>query len=77
MFLPERSVQLEREERMRNYKKVEELTQQRFASQEMNEACCISVSEVACGDPQCSPIDTIVSLTFDSYVYTIPTNNIH
>jgi hypothetical protein len=68
MFLPNRSVQQEKEQRARYYKRVEELTQQRFASQEMNDACCISVQEVVCGDPACSPVDTVVSLTFDSYV---------
>jgi hypothetical protein len=30
-------------------------------------ACQISVTEVQCGDPQCAPIDTALTIVFDRY----------
>lgn len=65
MFLPGRSVEQERQQKQTHYQRVEELIRQTFDSKQIDDACTITVQEVACGDPACSPIDTIVCLTFN------------
>lgn len=65
MFLPGRSVEQENIDRKKHYKRVVDLMQETFESKEIRDACTVTVQEVQCGDPNCAPIDTIVSLTFD------------
>ena len=68
MFLPDRSIADEKEKRQQAYKQIEEYCTSLIESNSIKEACIISVQEVACGDPQCSPIDTMITLSFPSYV---------
>jgi hypothetical protein len=66
MFLPGRSVDQEKAVRQAAYKNIEEWSKGIIDSPPVQQACLISVQEVQCGDPNCSPIDTVVTLTFDS-----------
>jgi hypothetical protein len=36
--------------------------------EDIRSACQISVTEVQCGDPNCAPIDTALTIIFDRYV---------
>lgn len=66
MFLPGRSVDQEKAVRQAAYQKIEEWSKELIESEPVRQACIISVQEVQCGDPNCAPIDTVVTLTFDS-----------
>ena len=69
MFLPDSlgSQQKEAEERKKAYRQIEtwgmELIPENFRANVL-----ISVQEIACGDPQCAPIDTSVTIQFQGYV---------
>jgi hypothetical protein len=69
MFLPERSLVEEKEKRQRTYKQIEENCMSLIESDPIKESCIISVQEVVCGDPQCAPIDTLITVSFPSYVF--------
>jgi hypothetical protein len=66
MFLPGRSVDDEKAVRQAAYHKIEEWSKKLIESETVRQACLISVQEVQCGEPNCAPIDTIVTLSFDS-----------
>ena len=70
MFLPTRIIQLELQEKQRQYRRVEELVNQLLPTEYQTE-CTISVQEVQCGDPQCAPIDTVVTILFERYVLSL------
>jgi hypothetical protein len=69
MFLPGRSVDDEKATRQAFYKQIEEWCTSLIESEIVRQSCLITVQEVICGDPQCAPIDTIVSISFESYVF--------
>lgn len=48
----------------RAYNKIEEMCIQ-IIPPHLREGCVISAQEVQCGDPMCSPIDTMVTLMFE------------
>ena len=68
MFLPDRSLVDEKEKRQKSYQQIEAYCSSLIESNEIKDACIISVQEVVCGDPQCAPIDTMITLSFPSYV---------
>jgi len=62
--MPGRDVQKEQQEKQRQYRKVEAMAEE-LIPERMRKDCTVSVQEVQCGDPQCSPIDTVVTLLFE------------
>ena len=68
MFLPDRSIADEKQKRQQTYKQIEENCISLIESEAVKEKCIISVQEVVCGDPQCAPIDTMITVSFPSYV---------
>lgn len=69
MFLPENAAQANNAEKQRKaaFKKIEEWSLQLIPEPLRNDVT-ISVQEIQCGDPQCSPIDTAIAVVFDRYV---------
>jgi hypothetical protein len=69
MFLPGNQAEKDKEEEERKaaFKKIEEWSLETIPAEIRGEAQ-ISVQEVQCGDPQCAPIDTAVTITFEKYV---------
>lgn len=65
MFLPNRNTQSEDAERRKHFQRVEELCMEKMAT-DIRTNCILSVQEVQCGDPNCAPIDTLITLTFKS-----------
>lgn len=72
MFLPENAAQgnTAEKERKAAFKKIEEWSLKLIPEPLRNDVT-ISVQEVQCGDPQCSPIDTAIAVVFDRYVRRI------
>ena len=90
MFLPNRSVNQEKEARRVAYQQIEadcksllvkagaaaaaaavatsDHNNNNVNNNKLQEACTISVQEVQCGDPNCAPIDTMVTFMFARYV---------
>lgn len=66
MFLPGRSVDEEKAVRQAAFKKIEDWSKELIEVDAVRQACLISAQEVQCGDPNCSPIDTLVTLTFEA-----------
>jgi D-alanine-D-alanine ligase-like ATP-grasp enzyme len=66
MFLPGRNVQQEREDRQREYRRIEEWSKSLIVNDVIRQACEISVQEIQCGDPNCAPVDTVVTIAFES-----------
>jgi hypothetical protein len=68
MFLPGRSVEDEKKKLQLAYKKIEEYCLQLMPEDPpaIRDECTISAQEVQCGDPQCAPIDTMITLLFKS-----------
>ena len=65
MFLPGRNAEEERHALQTEYRRVERICVELLPSDPaLREASNISVQEVQCGDPDCSPIDTIVTIMF-------------
>jgi hypothetical protein len=65
MFLPGRSVTAEKEALQKAYKKIEVLCLSFLPDDAaLRDACTISAQEVQCGDPDCSPIDTMITIMF-------------
>jgi len=65
MFLPGRNAEQENAIKKQAFKRIEA-----WCEAELPEAvrpgCMISVQEIQCGDPQCAPIDTAITLVFTS-----------
>jgi hypothetical protein len=66
MFLPGRNVQQELQEKQRMYRRIEDLATSLLPPQFVQD-CTVSVQEVQCGDPNCAPIDTVITLLFGRY----------
>jgi hypothetical protein len=69
MFLPGQSWEVDKAQRQEAYTQIEAWSQSLIASEAVRQACLITVQEVQCGDPQCAPIDTVVTFSFESYVF--------
>ena len=65
MFLPENVNTALKEEEIRKaaFKDIEKWSSE-IIPPNIRPDCVVSVQELLCGDPQCSPIDTAVTLTF-------------
>ena len=63
MFLPGRDSQQERVEKQKVVKKVENWAEE-LIPEPIRKDCQVSIQEVLCGDPNCSPVDTLVTLLF-------------
>jgi hypothetical protein len=66
MFMPGRNIQQELAEKQAHYRRLEGLVEELIPSQ-MQAECTISIQEMQCGDPSCSPIDTVITLLFERY----------
>lgn len=64
MFLPNDNAPAEEEERRAAYQRIEGWALDEVP-QELREDVQISVQEVQCGDPTCSPIDTTITVIFN------------
>jgi hypothetical protein len=71
MFLPDNQAAKEKEDEQRKaaFKNVEAWSLE-IISPELRKDACVSVQEVQCGDPQCAPIDTAVTILFERYDYS-------
>ena len=71
MFLPE-NAQGNNAEKQRKaaYKEIEEWSL-KLIPEPIRKDGHISIQEVQCGDPQCSPIDTAITVIFERYVRRI------
>jgi hypothetical protein len=71
MFLPENvmgpGAHLAEKQRKEAFKKIEEWSMNIIPAP-LRSDVNVSVQEVQCGDPQCSPIDTAISVVFNRYV---------
>lgn len=69
MFLPGNIGAKDKEEEARKaaFKKIEAWSLEIIPSEIRDEAQ-VSVQEVQCGDPNCAPIDTAVTIVFNRYV---------
>eukprot|EP00980_Cylindrotheca_fusiformis_P014454 scaffold3857_cov127-Cylindrotheca_fusiformis.AAC.11 len=67
MFLPGNQEALKKEEKERKaaYKRIEEWSMDIIPA-ELRKDASISVQEIQCGDPECAPIDTAVTIFFES-----------
>jgi hypothetical protein len=63
MFLPSRSVNEEKQIRTAAYKQIEAICLA-LLPPAMVPDCIVSAQEVQCGDPNCAPIDTMITLQF-------------
>ena len=70
MFLPGRSVEEEKRARHAAFRTIEDICENIIGS-DMASQCSVSVQEIQCGDPNCAPIDTLVTIQFTSYVPNI------
>ena len=70
MFLPESvdETKVADERRKLAYKHIEEWSLE-LVPENIRSDVTISSQEVICGDPECSPIDTAVTIIFTRYVY--------
>jgi hypothetical protein len=67
MFLPGRSVEKERAEQRKQLKRIEDLCLE-LVPPNLSAGLTIDVQEVQCGDPKCSPIDTVITLLYERCV---------
>jgi hypothetical protein len=69
MFLPENQDALQGAEhaRKKGFKNIEAWCME-IIPEALREQASVSVQEVQCGDPNCAPIDTAVTIVFDRYV---------
>ncbi|CAJ1944357.1 unnamed protein product [Cylindrotheca closterium] len=67
MFLPENLDQWEKEEKERKaaFEKIEAWSLE-MIPEEIRKDAFVAVREMACGDPNCSPVDTAVTILFES-----------
>jgi hypothetical protein len=70
MFLPQNqdAVQEADQARKKAFKDIEAWCMD-IIPQAIREQATVSVQEVQCGDPDCAPIDTAVTIVFDRYAY--------
>jgi len=66
MFLPDSTHGEDEEERKAACARVENMSLE-LVPQELREDVHISVQEVQCGDPNCAPIDTAITVIFNRY----------
>ena len=68
MFLPQNVAENQKEEELRKaaFKNIEAWSMELIPAEIRNDAT-VSVQEVQCGDPQCAPIDTAVTIVFNRY----------
>jgi hypothetical protein len=68
MFLPSNQGALQEAEqaRKKGFKDIEAWCME-IIPEAMREQTSVSVQEVQCGDPNCAPIDTAVTIVFDRY----------
>jgi len=65
MFLPGgRNFQQESQDKKRTLQRVENLALE-CLPEHMRSAATVSIQEVQCGDPECAPIDTVVTIIFE------------
>ena len=64
MFMPGRNIQQELADKQAHYRRLEGLVEE-LIPQHLQAACTIMVQEMQCGDPQCAPIDTVITLLFE------------
>ena len=66
MFLPENVGLYEKEEKERKQalKRIETWSME-MIPQELRSDADVAVREMACGDPNCSPVDTVVTIFFE------------
>mmetsp|Transcript_11500 Transcript_11500/g.25675 ORF Transcript_11500/g.25675 Transcript_11500/m.25675 type:complete len:181 (+) Transcript_11500:161-703(+) len=65
MFDPNKNTQLEKQKSQAVFRQIETWCEALIPSHIVKD-CQVSVQEMACGDPQCSPVDTAVTLMFKS-----------
>lgn len=68
MFLPGRDVVDEKQKRREVFNRIEKWCEE-LVPESIRSDCAVSVQEVMCGDPMCSPIDTVITLSFKRYVF--------
>jgi hypothetical protein len=64
MFLPGRNAKQEKAEKKEQYRRIEALCVS-LLPESIKATCSVSIQEVQCGDPQCSPVDTVINLLFE------------
>lgn len=69
MFLPENAAGADEAEKARKaaFKSIEQWSIQ-LIPEPLRKEVTVSIQEVQCGDPQCSPIDTAIAIVFNRYV---------
>lgn len=67
MFLPNANAAAEKEAAKQMLAKVEGWSLE-IISEDLRKDVEVSVQEVQCGDPECSPIDTVITIVFHRYV---------
>ncbi len=72
MFLPDNQASKEKEDEDRKaaFKNIEAWSLEIIPTELRNDVS-VSVQEVQCGDPECSPIDTVVTIVYNRYVFMI------
>jgi hypothetical protein len=63
MFLPGRSVEIEKAKKQKAFKQVEAWCEAELPASARAD-CMVSVQEIQCGDPDCAPVDTAITLVF-------------
>ena len=63
MFLPGRNVEQENAIKKQAFKRIEQWCEAELA-EAVRPGCMISVQEIQCGDPNCAPIDTAITMVF-------------
>lgn len=66
MFLPNRSYDEEKKQRQKIYQELEDKCNSLITSDEIKSACMITIQEVVCNTPECSPVDTVITFVFES-----------
>ena len=64
MFLPGRNQGQERKERRSAFSQIETWCLE-LVPDELRQQATLSVQEMLCGDPNCSPIDTAITILFE------------
>lgn len=64
MFLPGRSLDKEKEEERKVHSQIEAWCTQ-LVPENLRPDLILSVQEMACGDPTCAPVDTVITIMFE------------
>jgi hypothetical protein len=64
MFLPSRDVQEEKRIQRMQSTRIEKLCLSLIPAGPLRDEVSISAHEVQCGDPMCSPIDTVITIQY-------------